>query len=521
MQRSIAITRRSACIRLATALAAPLLSPRRGSSAVASASEGPLEIGTRTQLLVDDLIVADSRNLERVLHQAVKANDSQPVRFWQRDARENRVPLQASIYASPMYDAERGVFRMWSRVYPGLTEPRALPGTEVHKHMRYGYSESADGIDFDFVGELQGLHSLGDYNSVVTLDEHETDPAHRYKIGYDGSQTGVNGACLAHSADGIRWTPYNDGKPVTHRAADFTNCLVWDDAHQAYLLFTRTDYGTGGGEGEIRGMRVMANPDVKSNPTGWITLREWKLDRDGPDEHRRRQIYTMTDWRRHDVHFGLFSIYEWPNDFSEGRETDHIRRHERDILNFYLGTSRDGIDWNLEWIYAGVPLVERGGDRAWDKDLLLPANWIVTRGDEHWIYYGGANERHGTGGVFEPRRDWGIGLAKLPLDRFVSLSAEDKAGSLLTVPFVLAGTGLEINVAAADGRLAVDVLDASGNPIAPFSGAHAATADGQDALRWQPRWQDGATLAELRGQSIRLQFRLRNADLFSFRVTDG
>jgi hypothetical protein len=120
--------------------------------------------------------------------------------------------MLASIYASPMYDAERSVFRMWSRVYPGLSEPRDLPGTEIHKYMRYGYSESGDGLDFEFISELQGLHSLGDYNSVVTLDEHEADPAHRYKIGYDGSQTGVNGACLAHSGDGIRWVPYNDGK---------------------------------------------------------------------------------------------------------------------------------------------------------------------------------------------------------------------------------------------------------------------------------------------------------------------
>ncbi|MFO1092445.1 MAG: hypothetical protein U0992_03900 [Planctomycetaceae bacterium] len=474
----------------------------------------------RRQLFVDDRIVADLGERAARPAPATKANDGQPVRFWQRDAEGKRVPLLASIYASPVYDAERGVFRLWSRVYPGLARPQALPGTEVHKHMRYGYSESSDGIDFDFVGELQGLHSLGDYNSVVTLDEHESDPSHRFKIGYDGSQTGVNGACLAHSGDGIHWTPYNDGQPVTHRAADFTNCLVWDEQKQAYLLFTRTDYGTGGGPGEVRGMRVMSNPDVKGNPTNWTTLREWKLDQDGPEEFRRRQIYTMTDWQRHGVHFGLFSIYEWPNDFSEGRETDHVRRHERDVLNYYLGTSRDGIDWNYEWIYAGRSFVERGSDGAWDKDLLLPANWIVTRGDEHWVYYGGANERHGTGGVFEPRRDWGIGVAKLPLDRFVSLTAGEVRGSLMTVPFALEGDSLQINVDAADGEIAVDVLDETMRPLAGFSGAHAAQARNIDELRWKLHWKNETGLASLRGRRVRLQFRMRNADLFAFQVEE-
>ncbi|MBL8850370.1 MAG: hypothetical protein JNG89_11885 [Planctomycetaceae bacterium] len=514
------LSRRTAVLQLGAALASPLLG-RLARSAESPAHAGPaFEIGTQTRLFLDDRVIADAANLERVLHPAVKANDGQPIRFWQRDAQGNRVPMPASIYASPLYDAERDVFRMWSRVYPGVTKLESLIGSEIHNHMRLGYSESPDGIDFELVSELHGLHSLGDYNSVVTLDEHETDPEHRYKIGYDGAHAGeVNGACLAHSADGIHWTPYNDGKPVTHRAADFTNCLVWDDAKQAYLLYTRTDFGSAGGASENRGMRVMSNADFKANPANWTILREWTLDREGPDEFRRRQLYAMTDWQRHGLHFGLFSIYEWPHDFSEGLDSDHVRRHERDVLNFYLGTSHDGIDWNLEWIYAGRPLIERGGGGAWDKDLLLPANWIVTRGDEHWIYYGGANERHGTGGEFEPRRSWGVGLAKLPLDRFVSLSAGSEPGTLLTVPFELQGDSLEINLDAANGEVAIDVLSGAGQPLDGFAGEHAAVARGVDDVRWRHHW-NGGDLRKLRGQQVRLQFRLTNAELYSLRVVD-
>ncbi len=487
---------------------------RRGSSC--RAAETPRELGNRVQLLVDDWLIASRPGVERVLHPALKGNDGRPIQVWQRSPAGERRPLLASIYGSPLYDAERRVFRLWSRVFPGLPQGTALEGSAIHQHMRYGYSESADGVNFDFVQELQGLHSNGDYNSVVTLDAHEPDPAHRYKIGYDGARPGEpNGACLAHSADGIHWTPYNAGKPVTGRAADFTNCLVWDDTAQLYRLFTRTDYGTGGGAGEIRGMRMMVNRDVKARPTEWQTVHEWRFDQQGPEEHRRRQIYTMTDWIHHGVHFGLFSVYEWPNDFREGRATDHQRRHERDVLNFYIATSRDAAHWDLQWIHRGQPLVERGPDGAWDKDLLVPASWIVTRDDQHWIYYGGANERHGTEGVFQPQRAWGIGVAHLPRDRFVSLQAGLHAAELRTHPFTFQGNELRLNVQTpAGGQVRVELQDEAGKPLPGFALTDCIPLSG-DHLAAAVRWNDNPDLAPWQGHTIRLRLVLRSADLYS------
>jgi hypothetical protein len=480
------------------------------------AAEAPRDIGSRVQLLVDDWLIASRPGLERVLHPARKGNRGRPIQVWQRGPDGERRPLPASIYASPLYDAERRVFRLWSRVFPGLPEGTALEGSALHGHMRYGYSESTDGVNFDFVQELQGLHSNGDYNSVVTLDAHEPDPAHRYKIGYDGARMGQpNGACLAHSADGIHWTPYNDGNPVTGRAADFTNCLIWDESAQLYRLFTRTDYGTGGGAGEIRGMRMMVNRDVKARPTDWQTVHEWQFDQQGPEEHRRRQIYTMTDWIHHGVHFGLFSVYEWPNDFREGRKTDHQKRHERDVLNFYIATSRDAVRWDLQWIHRGQPLVERGPDGAWDKDLLVPANWILTRDDQHWIYYGAANERHGTEGIFQPQRGWGIGVAHLPRDRFVSLRAGLHAAELRTHPLVFQGNELLLNVETpAGGQVRVELQDAQGQPLPGFALNDCLPLSG-DHLAVPVRWNDNPDLGTWQGQTVRVRLVLRSADLYS------
>jgi hypothetical protein len=84
---------------------------------------------------------------------------------------------------------------------------------------------------------------------------------------------------IAHSADGFHWVPYNNGEPVTGRAADTTNQLLWDEEAKVYRLFTRTDFGARGGPDEIRGTRNMINLDVKADPKNWRTVRSWMLDR--------------------------------------------------------------------------------------------------------------------------------------------------------------------------------------------------------------------------------------------------
>ena len=78
------------------------------------------------------------------------------------------------------------------------------------------------------------------------IDPSETDPAHRYKICY--AYLRPHAAVLGYSAEGIHWNAYNDGKPVTHRAADSYNQVVWDAEAKVYgcslaptLRFDRLD----------------------------------------------------------------------------------------------------------------------------------------------------------------------------------------------------------------------------------------------------------------------------------------
>lgn len=484
-------------------------------------AEVPREIahvGTEKQLFVDDQVVERMPNIARELGTVTKANGGQPIAFW-RTSSDRRLPMPAwQLFHSVYHDARRGVFRMWCRGLPSDDANRA-DGTLDWDKVRYVYCESTDGVNFELKGELQGLYSRGDYNLVVTYDESESDPEHRYRIGYDGAKAEFpNGACLAHSSDGIHWTPYYDGKPVTGRAADFSNQIFWDPGAKLYRLFTRTDFGDAGGVNERRGVRMMTNPDVKREPANWTTVRNWQFEREGPLEWKRRQPYMMTDWIYHGVHFALMSVYEWPVDYSEGMETDKFTRHERDINNFYIATSRDADNWDLRWIYGGRPFVPRGGNGSWDKDLLFPSSRIITLDDKHWIYYGGCNERHGTPGVCLPQRDPGIGLAWLRLDGFVALTASDTVGTVVTKPFRLEGNSVQVNVDARRGEAKIGVLSADGQPIPGFALDEACSYRGLDELRLEPRWKNQRDLASLRGRDIRLQFQLQNASLYSFQV---
>jgi hypothetical protein len=520
------------------------------------AEEQPIQVGLDKQLLVDDFVVDTNINLTRRLGQVVKADDGRPLTFTHR-ANGRRAPIETwPLFVSIHYDSARQKFRMWHRV--SFDDPSRREGEEITDHQigvgvgyHRAYSESDDGLNFELVALLEGLTSGGDTNLVVTIDEHEDDPEHRYKICYDADTT-VHGAAVAHSADGIHFKPYNNEQPVTYRAADYTNQIYWDPKVQSYRLLTRTDFGAGGGpladrvqvdingHGlEVRGARSMLNRDFKRDPTNWTLERHWLFDgqqqltRDRPsieklltdpdylqrarEEALRRQVYYMTHWVYEGVYFGLLNVLEYPTDVSEGTETDHLTRHERSVENYYIATSRDAISWDFHWVYAGQPLVPRGPDGAWDKDMVFATTHIITHQDKHWIYYGGTNERHGAAERnvwFE--RDGNIGLAWLRLDGFVALEAGDQPGSVTTRPFALEGSHLELNVAAGDGEFRVELLDEAGEPIDGLSGKNSPWYRGVDQLRFQPHWANQTDLSNLMGKKVRLKIYLKNARLYAF-----
>jgi hypothetical protein len=162
-------------------------------------------------------------------------------------------------------------------------------------------------------------------------------------------------------------------------------------------------------------------------------------------------------------------------------------------------------------------LIPRGGNGAWDKDIIAGASEIITLNDQHWIYYGGANERHGTPEVSFSRQHE-IGVATVPLDRFIGVQANSTSGIVDTKPFKLVASRLQLNLDAHLGALQVEVLDANGNPINGFMRSDSDSLSNVDGLRLLSDWNSHPDLSSLVGQTIRLRFYLQDATLYSFQI---
>ena len=471
--------------------------------------EPSLPIGRSKQLLTDDYVISHRHNIHRDLNQAAKANAGRPVLV------RDKPWEQANLFQVQMVCREGDQFVM----HYGYTGPVDYCCRAV----------SDDGIQWtkpnlglrEFAGS-KANNLLDHRGAMFFLDPHETDPAHKYKAVHRPLEsTGLpHAACLAYSSDGLHWKSYNDGKPVTGRATDTLNQLVWDERDKVYRLFTRTDFGAGGGPTELRGAREMINPDVRADPRNWTTVRDWIFDRKGPQEAKRRQIHTVNFWQHEGIDFGLMVVMEWPAfNIPQVEVGDDQRRHERDVWNLYLATRRGGheCDWDLSWIYADKPLIPRGGDGAFDKDLIHNAASIVTWQDQHWIYYTGWPNGH----MRHPYLP-AIGLARLPLDRFVYLESwkDSEPGWLITKPFQVEGNRLQVNADASSGSLAVEIPDEEGIPLPDFTREESKPLEGVDGLRLEARWKDHSDLTGLRGRTVRLKFYLQRARLYAFQMKD-
>jgi len=112
---------------------------------------------------------------------------------------------------------------------------------------------------------------------------------------------------------------------------------------------------------------------------------------------------------------------------------------------------------------------------------------------------------------------WHIQRMTLRLDGFASVNASYVGGQMITKPLKFKGSRLEINYStSAAGGLRVEIQDGKGQTIPGFSLEECSEIIGDEISR-VVSWERGVEVGSLAGETIRLRFVMKDADLYSLR----
>ena len=112
----------------------------------------------------------------------------------------------------------------------------------------------------------------------------------------------------------------------------------------------------------------------------------------------------------------------------------------------------------------------------------------------------------------------GIGLIKFRKEGFISMRGPAGGGFIATRKIRWPGGDLLINAASNNGKLLVRVTDENRMVIPGFDYADCDLFSGDDVSH-KTLWKN-KPISELKGRVIRLEFYLKNADLYTFRAPD-
>ena len=450
----------------------------------------PPKLSAGPHLFIDEYLIAETKNLVRVVHQPEKL--PQPIL-----AKAESWHQQPLFFLKVMRDAGGNLFRMWYNV--------KNPGK--HPPVCFAYAESKDGIRWERPNlgliEVDGSTdnnlieaAFGKFGLFLVDDGPDCpDPARRYKMAHYGP-----GLDVLFSADGRRFKGYekNPVIPASKGGKYIISDIIdgcWDPLRSQYLIGCKIEAQGYPGKPHYHreGFRRIVGMTVSKDFVNWRM--PWRIVTPDPN-NGMEEFYGMQPMVRGNLYLGFLRVLRDDLPADAGGPVMGIGWTE-------LITSRDG----ERWTRYQQPFLDRNKKPGtWDHAFA----WVgdcVTVGNQEYIYYGGYSAGHKIG-------DRQIGLARLRKNGFVSYDAGATRGTLRTPLVNLGAARMTIN-AKVDGQLRVRVLDAKGKPLPGFDGSDCARIQG-DNVTHPVQWK--APLGSLRGKRIRLEFALEKAQLYAFRL---
>ncbi len=462
----------------------------------------PIAIGARLELFVDDHLIELITGCSLKLHEPMPAG---PV--LQLDA-----PWEGAFsgYFTALKDGD--TYRLYYRGRPNL-------GADGTKGEVTCMAESKDGIQW--TKPKLGLHeSDGSKENNIILTESpythnfapflDTNPAcppdQRYKAVAGIAKTGL---VAWVSPDGVHWKKLREEGVFRKGAFDSQNVAFWSESEQCYVMY----------------FRVFSE--------GWVDEKTWK-----PAGYRTVARVTSKD----------FINWSEPERMSFGdTPPEHLYTNQTHAYfrapHLYIGTpmrfmpdrkvltDEQAASLGVKKGYAGgcaeaVFISSRGGNRydrtfmeAWIRPGSDLGNWasragmtacgVVPTGPAEMSLYKQAHYAQPSAHLLR---------YTLRTDGFASVNAPYKGGTVVTKPLTFTGGRLTMNFATgATGSVKVAILDEQNKPLPGFTLEESTEHIGDDIAR-TISWKGGSDVSKLAGKAVKLQFVMKDADLYALQA---
>ena len=461
--------------------------------------------GPWRRLFLDAMVVEKQEGLARRFHAAAKYAGN-PVLRHDKPWEGGDAIAGPYLYGTVMWD--QGKLRMWYHC--------------AGKGYVNCYAESRDGISWrkpnlgiiEFNGSKENnlyLTVTQDaaenppskergqcHNASVIKRPWEGDPEKRYALFCFGADYGF--PRVAFSPDGLHWKFPPETKPL-FSSSDVLN-FFWDPYRTRYAATWKCRNRRG------RAVGVAWSDDglAWTKPVDGPVFVADDLDPDAT------QIYGMPVFPYQGLYIGLPWLYNarWIKDGSYTVARMHeAQKDSSRTVDVQIAWSWDLINWTRP--PDRQPVIPRGSKGAFDSDMIYTARAPVLVGDSLYFYYGGCEGLHDN-----PNVKASIGLAKLRLDGFCSMSAGDIEGWLITRRELLRVPQLTINAkTAAGGYVIAEILDTN-NTVVPGFSRHDCIPFSGDSIHHVLKWKTGAFSEKQSRQEKKLRLFLKNADLYSY-----
>jgi hypothetical protein len=462
--------------------------------AISMAQARAIDITNQRQLFLDNTLIDSQENVRLVLHHP---HDEGPVLRFDK-------PWEGAFCGYATVIKDQDIYRLY---YRGL--PKA--GKDGSTNEKTCYAESRDGIRWDKpVLRLFEVDGSWENNVILAnaapvthnfspfLDSNPAaTPKERYKA-LGGTQ--ASGLMYYVSADGKRWRPFRPEPVLTQGAFDSQNVAFWSQTEGCYVCYFRT-WSKGG----YKGFRTVSRCTSKDF-INWSDPVPMEFG-DTPWEH----LYTNQThpyFRAPQIYLAIAARFLPGRQVLSQSEAERLNvnpKYFKDCSDAVLMSSRGGTRYDRRFMEG---FIRPGmGLENWVSRSNYPALNVVPTGADEMSVYVNCNYAQPTANL---RR------YSLRLDGFVSVWAPYTGGELVTRPFTFSGDFLEVNFAtSAAGGIQIEVQDTNGIPIPGFGMDQCPILIGNEISR-KVKWIPRSKLAEIK-QPIRLRFRIKDADVYSFR----